>query len=158
MMIPSLQTADNPPPILELNATQRTQIKDILTKAHASIKPLRDAASKASADLFAAVVATDSDAAKVQPLKDAAQKCEADILKVEVDTWTQIKAVLTPDQIKRIAVLSGPRRVMPGQFPHGGPGIPGGPNPGGPANGIQGKTDPTAPPVTIEAPPPAPGQ
>ncbi len=150
LMVPPPMFTERAPSILQLSEAQRIQLKDILTKAQESLKPLRESASKASGELRDAVMAPESDAAKVQSLKETAMKSEADVLNMEIGIWTKFKAVLNAEQLMMYTNLFRP---TPRQSPP-----PVGGTPGQQSPGITGKVDPNSQPVPVEPPPPAPGQ
>lgn len=153
LTLPPPGFGENPPPPLALTDDQKVKLKDILQKSEAVIRPLRESGSRINRDLHEAVTAQTTDAAKVKSLSEAAIKNETSLLKAEIDGWTQIKALLSADQMTRLAEMLGHRPGSPPTFSPlpqaGAPPMPGGPAPA--------KPNPADAPGQLELPPPAPG-
>ena len=125
-MMPSVLMAVMPPPAdmldrltdtLGLTDDQVAKLKDILTKSDATIHPLGKTAADASKALHDAVLASDYDSTNIADLATKAEKAEADAVSASIGVWTQVRAVLTADQVTKLqeAMPRGPR-------PPGGPG------------------------------------
>lgn len=98
---------------LTLSADQATALKALLTKADATIQPLRQAAGDAEKALHEAFRSGDLD--KAAELAQAASDADLSLTKASIDAWKQIKdsGVLTDDQFTKL--LEGPGPC------HGGP-------------------------------------
>ncbi|MHB0997622.1 MAG: Spy/CpxP family protein refolding chaperone [Armatimonadota bacterium] len=126
VMVPPSFALDGMAQGLKLSASQKSKLKGILTKSEKSIQPLREKASKATQALRTALMATKYDANKVKSLAAAAEKAEAAIVSANISTWSQIRSVLTADQIKmmqapmRPAGMRGPGGGQFGPPPSGG--------------------------------------
>ena len=92
--------------------------------------PLRQKAMEATRALRDAVYAASFDASKVAELATAAGKAEAAIVKAEIETWTQIRSILTAEQITKLQEMMS-RRMGQGRNRRGGGGgaAPGAPPP-----------------------------
>ena len=101
---------------LQLSEEQKEKLKTILTRSEDILRPLRQKAAESSRVLREAVLAPNYDERRVAQLASDAQKAEAAIVTAEIQTWTQIRAVLTPDQVSRLQEPMG-RRMGPGQGP-----------------------------------------
>lgn len=132
---------------LALTDDQKTKLTDVLTKSETALRDLRPKADAASKALRDALFAPTFDSAKVAGLLADAQKIETAIANSEIGTWTEIRAILTADQVTKLS--DSMNRRMGGGF--------GGGNRGGGNRGNRGGGNPGGPPP---APPaePAPGQ
>ena len=94
---------------LQLTDDQKTKLKDSLAKGEETLQPLRQKAMEATRALREALFAASFDAAKVSELAASAEKADAAIVKAEVETWTQIRSILTADQVTKLQELMGRR-------------------------------------------------
>jgi Spy/CpxP family protein refolding chaperone len=124
VMPPHYMMFENMAETLELTDEQLTQIKDAADKNDAIVQPLMQKAGDACKALREAVMASEYDAAKVQELATAAQKAEAAVTSANINAWTQLRSILSVDQVAKL------KEIMSTQRP--GPGGPGGPGPMGP--------------------------
>jgi len=105
---------------LELTDDQKTKLTTVLTKADTTLAPLRQKATEATTALRTAVYGATYDAAKAQALLAAAQKADADVSNAELAVWTEIRAILTADQVSKLQSqrrggFSGGGNFQPGQ-------------------------------------------
>lgn len=107
---------------LNLTDEQKTKLTEKLTKADATLAPLRQKASEATQALRNAIFAATYDAAKVQALLIAAQQADAAVSNAELAVWTELRAILTADQITQLQQRRGgfgggfqPGQGQPGQ-------------------------------------------
>jgi len=109
---------------LNLTDEQKTKLTEKLTKADATLAPLRQKASEATQALRNAVLAATYDAAKVQTLLTAAQQADAAVSNAELAVWTELRAILTADQITQLQQRRGGfgGGFQPGQPGQGQPG------------------------------------
>lgn len=130
---------------LGLTADQKDKLVAALTKNETALMPLRQKSGEASKALHDAVFAPTFDAAKVNELLAAAQKAEAAVAMAEIQAWSDIRAILSADQITKLNEAmtrrGGNRGGGGGGRNRPQPGAPGGPGPG-----------------PAPEPPPAPGQ
>ncbi|MDH7601877.1 MAG: periplasmic heavy metal sensor [Armatimonadota bacterium] len=131
---------------LQLTEDQATRLKSILTESEKQLMSLRQKVADACRALREAVFAEQYDSAKVQALASEAQKAESAVLSAELQTWAQIRSVLTAEQVNKlqgpVGWRGGPRQGgsrgaggQPGGFaapppPPGGPQPPQAPEPG----------------------------
>ncbi len=125
---------------LNLTDDQKTKLTEKLTKADATLAPLRQKASEAATALRTAVYAATFDAAKVQTLLTAAQQADAAVSTAELAVWTELRAILTADQItqlqqQRRGGFGGGYQGQPGQ------GQPGQGQPGGRTRGNRNRNN-----------------
>lgn len=92
---------------LNLTDDQKTKLTEKLTKADATLTPLRQKASEATQALRNAVFAATYDAAKVQALLIAAQQADAAVSNAELAVWTELRGILTADQITQLQQRRG---------------------------------------------------
>jgi len=98
---------------LQLSEDQSKKLLDIVTKSEQTLTPLRAKAQEAINKLQAALVAEQYDAANVQVLAQNAQRAEAAIITAEIDTWTQIRSLLTAEQVKLfVEMIQDPMKMM----------------------------------------------
>jgi len=129
---------------LQLSDEQKGKLKAVLTKSEEDLKALRPKAAEATRALREALFAAASDQQKLTQLATDAAKADATVLNAEVQTWVQIRGILTADQLAQLQKMLNVRPAggFGGRRTTGGPGG-GNPPPPGPAP---------------EPPPPAPGQ
>jgi len=131
---------------------QAQKLRAAFDKSEKAMAPIRAQAEEAVKALREAILADNYDSRKVADLAARATKAEAAIVSAEVDTWAQVRPILTLEQVKRL-------REFPGRMPPGGPG---GPPPGGfppPGTPPPGAPPPGTPPPGVAPPPggPPPG-
>ncbi len=110
MAVPCPSMAITLPPIAQIERSnnlgltddQKTQLKAILAKANTTLASLRQHSSETTKALRDAIYATNFDATKVQQLLLDAQKADAAISSAEVAAWTEIRAILTADQVSTL--------------------------------------------------------
>jgi len=107
---------------LNLTDDKKSKLTAALTKNETALAPYRQKAAEATRLLREALMAATFDAAKVGPLLDKAQKADAALANAQIAGWTEVRAILTADQVTQ---LVGRR----GGF--GGGNQPGQPNQGG---------------------------
>lgn len=113
---------------LQLTDDQVTKIKDIVSQCDQSMRPLMQKVGDTCKALREALMAETLDAVQVKDLATKAEKAEADVVTANIDAWTKVRAVLTQDQLAKLA-----QTMAPPQGPPAGP-----PPPGGPAGGPDG--------------------
>jgi hypothetical protein len=101
---------------LGLSSEQTGKLKTALMKAEEALSPLRNKAREAVASLRAGIF--DPEAKNLQELADKAEQAEAVVIAAEVQAWTQVKEILTPDQLKTLQGMIG---RGPGMGPMGPP-------------------------------------
>lgn len=106
---PSVQFVTRGATALSLTQEQTTKLTDILTKSDATLAPLRKKLTDTSTALRNAVIATTYDAAKVKQLMADAQAAETALLNAELQTWLDVRAVLTADQLGKLQSTLGQR-------------------------------------------------
>ena len=94
---------------LALTDDQKTKLTAALTKGEDGLKDLRTKADAAAKALHDAVLAPEYDAANVMQLLTDAQKIEASIGASEVQTWTDVRAILTADQVTKLSAAMNRR-------------------------------------------------
>ncbi len=114
---------------LQLTDDQKTKLRHALANGEQTLTPLRQKAAEASRALRQAIFAAEFDAQSVQQLATDAMKAETAVLNAEIAVWTQIRGILTSEQVAKLQDLVG-RGMAPGMGGgrRGGPGSP----PGGP--------------------------
>jgi Spy/CpxP family protein refolding chaperone len=82
--------------------------------------------AEATKALRAALLASDYSAQNVRDLATKAENAEAEVVTASIETWTQLRAILTADQVSKLQeVMSMPRQGLgPGGPPSGNPGVP----------------------------------
>jgi Spy/CpxP family protein refolding chaperone len=141
------QTAD-----LQLTEEQMARLKSILTESEKQLMSLRQKAADASQALRQAILAEKYDADKVKRLAAEAQKAESAVLESEIQTWAQIRQVLTAEQVNKLQGMFG---RWGGPRPGGPPGAVG-PQPGQPGGFAAPPPPPPPPPGQPQHPPMAP--
>jgi Spy/CpxP family protein refolding chaperone len=108
---------------LQLTKSQSAKLKQVTAKNDKTLRPLTQKAAEASKALRSAVLASKYDARKVKDLASKAQKAEAAVVNASIDEWTQIRAILKPDQAARLqkAISRGPSGPGPLGPPPGAP-------------------------------------
>ena len=150
LMPPRAAMVDRIADQLSLTDDQTAKLKKVLTKGDETIQALQTKATEASKAVREALFASTFDAKKVTDLATASQKAEAAIVTASIDEWTQIRAILTKDQVASLKETM--QRPGPGMGPGGpgpGDGRPDGPPPGG--------GDPGGGPPPGDGPPPPDG-
>gem|GEM_PF-2908975 len=114
----SLSMAVAPPPAamidsiadnLQLTSDQKTKLSAILTKADETLRPLRQKSGQTAIALRDAVLDSNYDAQKVAQLLADAQKADAAVITAEMQTWDQIRPVLSADQLNKLKAANGRR-------------------------------------------------
>ncbi len=100
---PSLMMIDRNAETLGLTADQKTKLTAALTRHDTNLGNLRTAAQQASKALHDAIYAPTFDSAKVNTLLAAAQKADAAISTANVQSWTEIRSILTPAQVAALS-------------------------------------------------------
>lgn len=106
---PSVMMIERSGDALALSADQKTKLTNVLTKSEVNTAKLRPVAQQASQALHEALVAPTFDAAKVNSLLAAAQKADANISSAQIQTWFELRAILTPAQVKQLSDMMGRR-------------------------------------------------
>jgi len=126
-------------PQIRLSDEQQGKLMELFGKKMQTGKPLTDKAMGAARDLRDAVMAKDLDPMKVEALAAESAKAEAVLVQDAIQTWKEIRGILTGEQMQTVlAILKQPPMPPPGMFPgmgQMGPGMPGGqagPGPGVP--------------------------
>jgi len=122
---------------------QKAKLTAVLTTSDETMRPLVQKATEAAQALRTAVLAPKYDAAKVKELATAAGTAEPAIVAARIDTWTQIRGILTADQVAKLQEAMTMRRTAPG-----GPGPGPGTAPGGTTPSGGGNAGPDVPPPT----------
>lgn len=105
---------------LSLTEDQNTRLKEVLAKSEEMLTPLRLKASDENQALRTAILGADYDHQKVVQLAAAAQKAESAIVDEELNTWKQIRSIITDKQAEQLQQmysrpfggLSGPGGAM----------------------------------------------
>lgn len=138
---------------LQISDEQAARLKGVLSESEKQLTSLRQKAADACRALREAILADQYDAAEVQRLASEAQKAESAVLNAALQTWTQIRSILTADQVRKLQSAVGP---WDGPRPGGPPG--GARQPGGfagpPPGGMQPPQGPPPPPGGMQGPPP----
>jgi Spy/CpxP family protein refolding chaperone len=146
MFCPAMAIA--PPPVgaidritesLQLTTDQTTKMKTVMTTADETTATLTKKAADATKALRDATMATTFDATKVKDLAASAEKAEAAVVSNYIDEWTQIRAIITADQVTKLQEATAMRR------PAGNGQRPNGPPPGGDGAPPQGQDGPPPP-------------
>ncbi|MCX6376403.1 MAG: periplasmic heavy metal sensor [Armatimonadetes bacterium] len=100
---------------LKLSKTQTAKLKQVAAKNDKTLSPLRQKAAEYSRALRDAVLASKYDARKTKDLAAKAEKAESNVVAASIGAWTQIRAILTADQVAKLrtAMSHGPG---PGPF------------------------------------------
>lgn len=104
---------------LSLTTTQAADLKTALTASDATIQPLLKAAGDSAKALRDAVFAGGT-ADQITQLTADAQQAELAVIEASVNTWGQIKSILTADQFAKLA--AGPGAPPPPPTNGGGSG------------------------------------
>jgi len=99
---------------LQLTHDQLAKIKKALSKNEQAMKSLRKASADTTKALRTALTAPTYNAAAVKALAVKAEKAEASIVNANIDTWTQIRDVLSKTQTAKLQKAMSARR--PGPF------------------------------------------
>lgn len=147
--LPPAMMIDRAGEMLQLTDEQKTNLKSALDKGEQTLRPLRDKSNAATGALRDGALSATCDATKLKSLASDAEKAESAVLNAELDAWTQLKGILTAEQLGKMRDMMsrrGPGMMgMPGMMGGpGGPGMPGGP--GGPPPGGPGGPDMPPPP------------
>jgi Spy/CpxP family protein refolding chaperone len=94
---------------LALTDDQKTKLTAALTKSEDALKELRQKGAKGCKALQDAVLAPTYDAAKVAQLLADAKTIEASIADSEIKTWTEIRGILTADQLAKLSAAMSRR-------------------------------------------------
>ncbi len=125
---PPAVAADGIAKALQLSADRAASLKAALTAGDAAIQPLLKAAGEAAKAAHDALLAADYDADAVADMAAKAQDAEGDVIAASIDAWTQIRLILTADEVAKLQA---------GPPPCGPP--PPGTGPGGSAPAKKGK-------------------
>lgn len=106
---PSLMMIERGGEALALTADQKTKLTAVLTKHDKNAGNLRTAAQQASKALHDAIYAPTFDSAKVASLLAAAQKADAAMSTANVQTWAEIRTILTPAQVNALSEATSRR-------------------------------------------------
>ena len=124
MLGSSPSTALNPPGTqfvsraaitLSLTQEQTEKLTAILTKSESTLTPLRQKLANASTAVRNAVVAATYDAENVKKLLADAMAAETTLVNAQLQTWVELRAVLSADQLARLQAAIG-QRPGPGGF------------------------------------------
>ncbi len=120
-MPPTARMIDRVADTLQLTQDQATKLKAAMTKCEETTLSLSQKAADATKALRDALLAPTYDAQKVKDLAAAAEKAEAALVSARIDEWTQIRSILTADQVKKLqeamAVPRGGQRPVGRQRP-----------------------------------------
>lgn len=116
---PSAMMFDRMGSTLNLTEDQKTKLTAALAKSEETLTPLRQKAAQAAQALRAAVVSATYDEAKVAQLVTDAQKADTAVLTAELQTWTQIRSILTAEQMKSLQTMGARNRTGTGQNQRG---------------------------------------
>lgn len=138
---------------LALKDDQKTKLTGSLTKSEGVLQTYRQKSADAAKALRDALLAPTFDAAKVQQLLADAQKIEAAIAASELQTWGEIRSILTTDQVTKLSDAMSRRMGGYGgagantgtRGSRGNRGNRGGPPAGGPPAGTPPPPDAPAP-------------
>ena len=149
IMPPQAGMFDHLSETLQLTDDQAAKLKAAGAQNEATIRPLAQKAAEATQAVHAAVLASSYDAQNVKDLAAKAEKAEAEVVAASIEAWTQIRSILTDDQVTALkAAMSAPRpgagRAPGGPPPEGGGAPPPGPN-GAPPPGPDGNQPPPPP-------------
>ena len=97
---------------LELTADQQKKMQDINAKHQKSMIDLRATQQKAQIDLRELQAKDDAKASDLNTKVDALMKAQGNIMKHEIKHRTDIKGILTPEQIKKMGEMRGNRAGM----------------------------------------------
>jgi|LSQX01.3.fsa_nt_gb Spy/CpxP family protein refolding chaperone len=100
---PSSMMIERSADTLGLSADQKTKLAALLTKNEATVAKLRESAQAASKALRDAVMAPTFDSAKASSLLVAAQKADAAVSDANLQTWVQVRSILTPAQVTKLS-------------------------------------------------------
>lgn len=100
---PSSMMIERSADTLGLSADQKTKLSALLTKNEATVAKLRESAQAASRALRDAVMAPTFDSAKASSLLVAAQKADAAVSDANLQTWVQVRTILTPAQVTKLS-------------------------------------------------------
>lgn len=92
---------------LGLTADQKSKLTTLLTNSDTTLTPLRQKAAQATQALRTALLAPTYDEAKVARLATEAQNAETALMKAEIPVWTQIRGILTADQVSKLQAPVG---------------------------------------------------
>jgi Spy/CpxP family protein refolding chaperone len=150
MMGPGMRPMGPPPSPCALNAVNagmpmlfmfgdqinlsKTQQSKLMQMDRKSMMPLMKKATDATEKLRTAMLAKNFDDKKVQQLSAESSKAEAALVQNSIQTWKNVRKILTAKQLKKLAELAKnpPMPFGMGGMRPMGPGGPGGPPPGGP--------------------------
>ncbi|MCE5197944.1 MAG: Spy/CpxP family protein refolding chaperone [Armatimonadota bacterium] len=121
VMPPPSAVIDRAAETLQLTEDQTATLKIAMTTCDGTIKSLAQKATDASKALRDALVASEYDAQKAKDLAAAAEKAEITLINARIDEWTQIRAILTADQAKKLLDTTNAQRPGQGQRPAGPP-------------------------------------
>jgi Spy/CpxP family protein refolding chaperone len=120
LMPPSAKAIESSADTLGLTDEEVTSLKATISKADETLTSLTQKATNATKALRDALMASSYDEQKVIDLAVAAEKAEAAVISARIDEWTQLRAVLTADQITKLQA-SGMQRPNQGSRPSGPP-------------------------------------
>ncbi len=102
---PSAQFVNRGATSLSLTQEQTEKLTAILTKSDTNLAALRQKVQTASQALRTAVLAPTYDAAKVKQLLADAQAADTALINAELQTWLDLRAVLTADQLGKLQTV-----------------------------------------------------
>lgn len=100
---PQVAMIDRSADTLALTDDQKTKLSASLTKSDSALATLRQTAAAATKAVRDAVMAPTFDSARAATLLANAQKADAAISNAELQTWAEIRAILTPDQMTKLS-------------------------------------------------------
>lgn len=130
---------------LALTDDQKTKLEDIFKTYNEKLRPVMTKVNENNQALRTNIMAAQCDAQKIKDLVAAGDKSQTEMVALNLDTWNQVRAVLTTDQLAKLPDALQ-RRPMGGGF-GGGMNRPGGGNTPPAGGGAPGGTPPPPPPA-----------
>jgi Spy/CpxP family protein refolding chaperone len=85
---------------LQLTEDQKTKLRTAMMNADKTRQPLIDKLKMATDAIRPAILADTYNPKTIQDLTAKAEKAEQDLFAANIDVWTQIRGILTPEQMK----------------------------------------------------------
>jgi Spy/CpxP family protein refolding chaperone len=101
--------------VLNLTDDQKTKVLDLLTKSDNDQKPKIEAQAKAAQDYIALLGKSDATQTDLLAAADKVLKAESEIMAVRIGALVALRAILTPEQNKKLsdAVAQPAHRWLP---------------------------------------------
>lgn len=105
LSLPDPNTTDRLAVDLNLTDDQMRNLSAALVSGHLSITEKREARDAGVALLRSVLLSANPSAARIEAAETAVARAESDLISTEVTAWMNVRTILTPDQMKKLAEL-----------------------------------------------------